>query len=210
MQPADERDLPGKERSLRGEQRGSDQRRGEPHIRAPGDQEHERKQEIELELDADRPRMREDAEAVGVGIFRDEREVGGQPRHEGRVLVAQRRQRITRQPVDQDRRPVARHDPEEAPDQEGSVRHAPDALLLAHRQHGHEISAHRQEDPHGRPALQVIEQVHARDMGGDDEQQSEAAQPVECRTVAGRQVILVAQFVGRVGQWHCAGPFGHE
>src|SRR4051812_40424352 len=39
-------------------------------------------------------------------------------------------------------------------------------------------------------------------MGCDDEQEPKAAQSVECRWMAGRQVILVAQFGGSTGGWH--------
>ena len=197
------------ERADRGQQRGRDRRRGKPRIGVPGHQEHDRrKQQIEFQLDADGPRMREDAVAVGVGVFRIEAQEVGQPHRERFIIVRQQRQ--ARQPIDQDRHPVARHDPEKPFDQERPERDAPVAFLLPHHQHRHQIPADGEEQPHRRPALQVAEQRHARNVRRDHHQEADAAHSVECRTMAVRQVFLVAQLAGSAFHWRCPARFGND
>jgi len=41
-------------------------------------------------------------------------------------------------------------------------------------------------------------------MSRDDEQESKAAQSIECRTIAGGKIILIVQFAGSAGGWHWA------
>jgi hypothetical protein len=185
----------GGERALQGQEHGGGRRDAKPPGIIADQQVQQRKEDVELDFDADDPGVHEDREHVGIGIFRHQRKVVEQPLHEPCVFIGERRQRIERDPVDQDRGRVGRHDAEEPPDQERTVGDAAGLALLADHQHGEQIPADGEEYPDRRPSLQVGKQRDRRDVGCHDEQKADRAQPVETRPESGGLVVGEAQFV---------------